>query len=124
MTVVIADDDKNFRRIFRRLLEREKGIRLLGEAEDGEEAVRLNLLLNPDIIFLALSMPKMSGLEATRRIKASRPESRVIILAIHDEEVYRRAALESGAEGFVLRKSLPRDLSSAIATPRASLAQG
>lgn len=123
MTVVIADDDKNFRRIFRRLLERE-GIRLLGEAEDGEEAVRLNLLLNPEIIFVALSMPKMSGLEATRRIKASRPESRVIILAVHDEDIYRRAALESGADGFVLRKSLPRDLSSAIATPRASLAQG
>ena len=124
VNIIIADDDKTFRGILRRLLERQQGVLLVGEAEDGEEAIRLHLRLRPEIIFVALSLPNASGLEVTRRIKASSPESRVIVLAIHDEEVYRRAAMESGADGFVLKKSLPEDLPSAIGIPRALPAHG
>lgn len=122
MTVVIADHDRNFRGILKRFLEKE-GVLLIGEAQDGEEALRLDRQLKPEIVFVALWIPKLNGLEVTRRIKAARPESRVIILAVHDEGVYRRAAMESGADGFVLRKSLPENLPSAIGSPRASLAR-
>lgn len=117
-TVLIADDDAGFRRVVRRLLEKEDGVALVGEAGDGEEAVRLNLQLRPEVVFMDIAMPKLDGLEATRRIKASRPETKVVVISIHNEEVYRKAATECGADDYVLKKRFVDGLRSAFGARR------
>jgi two-component system, NarL family, response regulator DegU len=114
ISVLLADDDAGFRRAVRRISEKEKDFRLVGEAEDGEEALRLEDELRPEIVFMDITMPRLDGLEATRRIKARRPGVKIIILTVHEEEAYRRAASESGADGFVLKKSLLADLNSTM----------
>lgn len=114
ISVLLADDDAGFRRAVRRISEREKEFRLVGEAADGEEALRLEHELRPEIIFMDITMPRLNGLEATRRIKARRPQVKVIILTVHEEEAYRKAATESGADGFVLKKSILSDLNSTM----------
>ncbi len=113
--VLIADDNPEFRRILKHVLQDEAQAILVGEAEDGEEAFELAQQLSPQVILMDIDMPRLSGLEATRQIKNRRPEAKVIILGINDEEAYRRAAAECGASGFVLKKRLLRELPSAIA---------
>ena len=81
---------------------------MVGEAEDGAEAIRLVHLLRPDIVLMDLVMPGVNGLEALRRIKAERPETKVIIMTVHTEDAYRRAAEASGADAFLLKKTLMR----------------
>ncbi len=115
--VLIADDNPEFRRILKHVLQDEAQAILVGEAEDGEEAFKLAQQLLPQVILMDMDMPKLNGLEATRQIKSLRPEAKVIILGVHDEAAYRRAATECGANGFVLKKSLLRELPSAIAAP-------
>jgi len=112
ISVLLADDDPGFRHAVRRLSEKEKDFRLVGEAADGEEALRLEHELRPEIVFMDITMPRLNGLEATRRIKARHPNVKVIILTVHEEEAYRKAASESGADGFVLKKSILSDLNS------------
>jgi DNA-binding NarL/FixJ family response regulator len=114
VTVLLVDDDAGFRSAVKRLAQRERDLQLVGEAKDGEEAVQMEQKLKPEIVFMDIAMPKLDGLEATRRIKARRPEVKVIILSIHEEEAYRRAALECGADGFVLKKSILSDLDAMI----------
>jgi DNA-binding NarL/FixJ family response regulator len=109
-TILIVDDDQGFREVVKRLLEREAEVSVAGEAGDGEEAVQRARELQPDVILMDLAMPRVDGLEATRRIKAERPETKVIILTIHNEEAYRRAALESGADVFLPKKTLMANL--------------
>lgn len=114
VTVLIADDDQAVRGAVRRLLARERGLRVVGEAADGEEAVRLALDLRPDIVLMDISMPRLDGLEATRRIKTERPEAKVIVLTIHSEEGYRRAAGVSGADAFLPKRASVDELLLAI----------
>jgi DNA-binding NarL/FixJ family response regulator len=116
VSVLLVDDDAGFRRAVKRVSEKEKDFRLVGEAEDGEEALRLERELQPQMIFMDINMPKLNGIEAARRIKARNPHVKIIILTAHDEEAYRRAATESGADGFVLKKSLLTDLNSTMRT--------
>lgn len=112
--VLVADDDGGVRKVVKRLLEKFGEFTVVGEAENGEEAVRLDQELKPEIILMDIAMPKVDGLEATRQIKALRPEAKVIIVTIHDEEAYRRLAKKWGADGFVLKKNLTADLRSAM----------
>lgn len=118
VSVLLVDDDAGFRKAVKRVSEREKDFRLVGEAENGEEALRLERELKPQMIFMDINMPKLNGIEATRQIKARSPHVKVIILTAHDEEAYRRAATESGADGFVLKKSILTDLNTTMRTPR------
>lgn len=113
--VLIVDDSPDFRKVLKHLLQKEEDVTLVGEAQDGEEAFVLAEQLRPQVILMDIDMPRLNGLEATRQIKSRRPEAKIVIVGIHDEEAYRRAALECGANGFVLKKSLLRELPSAIA---------
>lgn len=114
LSVLIADDDEEFRKLLKRLLEREGGVIFAGEAADGEQAAQLAQQLRPRLILMDIGMPGLDGLAATRRIKLRSPDVKIIIITVHTEEAYRRAAKECGADGFVLKKALIGDLRSAI----------
>ena len=105
-TILIVDDDQQFRTLMRQIPASYADLNVVGEAEDGAEAVRLTYELRPDLVLLDLAMPGVNGLEATRRIKAECPESQVIIVTVHTEDAYRRAAEDSGADAFLLKKTL------------------
>ncbi|MBI2884309.1 MAG: response regulator transcription factor [Candidatus Methylomirabilis oxyfera] len=114
INALIVDDDRAFRRVVRRLLEQAGDISVVGEAGDGEEAVELTQQLQPDVVLMDVAMPRVDGFEATRRIKAKRPQTKVIILTVHEEAVYRRAAGGSGADNFLIKKTLATKLLPAI----------
>jgi two-component system response regulator DegU len=122
LTVLIADDDRIFSGELRRLLE--CGRMVVLEARNGEEAVRLTHECQPDVVLMDMVMPRMSGLEATRRIKMARPHTKVIMLTVHDETQYRKAAVDSGADRFFLKKVLGAELIPAIATLMPGFAAG
>jgi DNA-binding NarL/FixJ family response regulator len=109
MNVLIADDDRRFRDVLRQLLAREPEVSV-SEARDGDEALRLARELHPSVVLMDITMPRVDGLEATRRIKALQPDTKVIIVTLHAEEPYRQAARESGADGFLLKKALMGEL--------------
>jgi DNA-binding NarL/FixJ family response regulator len=105
-TIVVVDDNARVRALIRGIAAQEPDFQVVGEAEDGAEAICLAQKLQPDIVLLDLVMPRVTGLEALRRIKAARPETKVIIVTVHDEDAYRQAAETSGADAFLLKKTL------------------
>ena len=109
--VVLADDQAMVRAGFRLILEAAADIEVLGEACDGEEAVSVTERLRPDIVLMDVQMPRMDGLEATRRI-TQRPEltSRVVILTTFERDDYVFGALRAGASGFLLKNAPPEEL--------------
>ncbi len=109
--VVLADDQAMVRAGFRLILEAAADIEVLGEACDGEEAVSITERLRPDIVLMDVQMPRMDGLEATRRI-TQRPEltSRVLILTTFERDDYVFGALRAGASGFLLKNAPPEEL--------------
>jgi DNA-binding NarL/FixJ family response regulator len=114
INTLIADDDYLFRITVRRLLEQAPEVSVVGEANDGEEAIQLAQELQPDLVLMDISMPRLDGLEATRRIKAERPNTKVIILTVHQEEAYRKAAGECRADAFLTKKTVGSQLLPAI----------
>lgn len=110
ITTLIVDDDLAFRRAVRQLLERAPEVSVVGEATDGEEALQLAQTLQPDVVLMDITMPRMDGLEAARRIKAERPEVKVIVLTVHQEEVYRKMAYERGVDAFLTKKTVGTQL--------------
>ncbi len=108
MVMLIVDDDRAFRTELRRLMVPEYAEVM--EAEDGEEALRIAQAVRPDIILMDITLPRMDGLEATRRVKAVRAETKILILTVHDEQAYRRAAEESGADAFLTKKNVAAHL--------------
>jgi len=114
ISVLLVDDHSLVRRGFRRMLDDEPDIAVLGEAGDGAEAVKLALELKPSVIVMDCALPGMNGLEATRRILEARPESRVLMLSMHPEETLVRQALEAGARGYVLKNAIDLELGASI----------
>ena len=101
--VIIADDHAVVREGTRHILEQEQDVEVVGEARDGVEAVALAESVSPDVAILDISMPTMGGIEATERIKASRPGTAVLILTSYDDDRYVFALLAAGAAGYLLK---------------------
>ena len=114
ITVLLVDDHALVRRGFRRILEDDAGIAVVGEASDGKEAVRLAKELQPQVIVMDCAMPAMNGLEATRRILENQPQAAILMLSMHSEDTLVRQALEAGARGYVLKNAMDLNLAGAI----------
>jgi DNA-binding NarL/FixJ family response regulator len=112
--ILVVDDQGNFRRMLRSFLEMNPGWQVCGEASDGWEAIVRSIELNPDIVIMDLEMPKLNGLEATRRIHKLCPSTQVLILTFHKFSSLPRIAEESGAQGVVLKSELSKALAKAI----------
>jgi two-component system, NarL family, response regulator LiaR len=105
-TILIVDDNPGLRELVRWIAAQEPDLEVVGEAADGAEALQLTHARRPDIVMLDLIIPQLNGLEALRRIKAERPETKVIIVTMHSEDAYRCAAEDDGADAFLLKKTL------------------
>jgi len=114
ISVLLVDDHSLVRRGFRRMLEDEADLTVVGEAGDGAEAVRLAQELKPDVIVMDCAMPGTSGLIATRQILATSPKQAILMLSMHSEETLVRQALDAGAMGYVLKNAVDLELPSAI----------
>lgn len=112
--VLIVDDHAILRDGIRSLLARQEGIKVVGEASNGREALARVGELRPDIVLMDVAMPVMDGLEATRRIKESYPEVSILILTQHDSQEYVSPLLQAGASGYVLKRSGGREVVTAI----------
>jgi DNA-binding NarL/FixJ family response regulator len=112
--VLVADDQPLVRSGFRMILDERPDIELVGEAEHGVEAIELARTLNPDVILMDVRMPRLDGVEATRRLLADGTSARILILTTFDLDEYVYAALQAGASGFLLKDVRPDELVDAI----------
>lgn len=114
VTIILADDHTIVRQGLAKLLEGEPDFRVVGEAENGREAVSKVEELKPDVVIMDISMPMLNGIEATRQIKKIRPRTRVIILSMHCHDRYIRELFSLGASGYLLKDSTGNDIVKAI----------
>ena len=114
-TVVVVDDDPDYLWLVRVILEmRGERITIVGEAASGEEALAVVLRERPDVVIADLMMPRLNGLELTRRIKQDRPQTKILLMSAYTEDTYRRIASVSGADGFVNKHLIHTGLLPAI----------
>jgi len=114
ISVLLVDDHSLVRRGFRRMLEDEPGIRVLGESSDGFEAVEAAKQLRPNVVVMDFALPSMNGAIATRRILEALPETRVLMLSMHAEPDYVRTCLDAGARGYLLKNAMDLELVAAV----------
>ena len=114
ITIVLADDHNVMRSGLRLLLERHEDLRVVGEANNGREAVDLVAALRPDIAVMDIAMQLLNGIEATRKIAASAAHTQVVILSMHSDESYVLRALNVGARAYILKDSAEDDLTRAV----------
>src|SRR5207245_11402904 len=114
ISVLLVDDHSLVRRGFRRMLEDEEDIHVVGEASDGEEAVKLARALKPQVVVMDCALPGISGLQATRKILQLAPETLILMLSMHAEETWVRQAMDAGARGYVLKNAMDLELGPAI----------
>ena len=114
ITVLLVDDHSLVRRGFRRMLEDEPDMEVVGEAGDGEESVKLAKQLHPRVVVMDCALPGMNGLEATRQIIEDSPQTAVLMLSMHSESTWVRQAIDAGAKGYVLKNAMDLELGSAI----------
>ena len=112
--VLLAEDHTIVRKGLRSLLDGETDIEVIGEAEDGREAVQKTQQLRPDIVLMDITMPGLNGLEATRQIKKRFPEVKVLVLTMHANEEYILQVLQAGASGYVVKQAVVGELVSAL----------
>ena len=114
ITVLLVDDHDVVRTGLRSFLETQPGVQVVGEARDGEEAIRFAVELCPKIILMDISMPRMDGLEATRKIKSSNPEALILTLTVHEDKQYFMEMLGAGAAGYMTKQAAADELVAAI----------
>ena len=114
ITVLLVDDHSLVRRGFRRILEDEEGMTVVGEASNGVEAIRSAYELKPKVIVMDLSMPELDGVQATKEIVKHLPGTEVLVLSMHADDNYVRNALDAGAKGYLLKSAIDVDLVGAI----------
>ena len=114
ITVLLVDDHGLVRRGFRRMLEDEPGIQVVGEASDGNDAVEAAARLHPAVVVMDFALPSMNGAVATRCILKARPETAVLILSMHSEPSYVRTCLDAGARGYLLKNAMDLELVDAV----------
>jgi len=114
ISVLLVDDHSLVRRGFRRILEDAPDIKVVGEASDGEEAVRLARELKPQLIIMDCALPGIGGLVATRRILEKAPETAILMLSMHAEDTLVRQALNAGAKGYILKSAVDMELVTAV----------
>ena len=114
ISVLLVDDHSLVRQGFRRILEDEPDVTVVGEAGDGNEAVRLARELKPKVIVMDCALPGASGLIATRKILEFAPEQIILMLSMHSEETWVRQALDAGARGYILKSALDLELPAAV----------
>lgn len=112
--ILLVDDQALIRMGFRMVLEAEPDITVVGEAGDGAEALQRMRALHPDVVLMDVRMPRLDGIDATRRLIAEHPAARVIVLTTFDLDEYAFAAIRAGASGFLLKDALPQELAGAI----------
>jgi DNA-binding NarL/FixJ family response regulator len=114
ITVLLAEDHTVVREGFRKLLDAEDDLEVVGEAQTGRQAVALARKLRPDVVVMDIAMPLLNGLEATRQILKAAPGTRVLILSAHSDDAYVEQATELGVAGFLVKQTSSHDLSRAI----------
>ena len=114
LTVLIVDNSWEFRHLLKRLLRSSPEIEIIGEAENGRQALDLTRLLLPDVVLMDVRMPRLNGLESTGLLKQEMPETEVIVLSLHDIEEYREEALASGASRYIIKRNMVHELIPAI----------
>jgi len=114
ISVLLADDHSLVRRGFRRMLEDDEAIEVVGEAANGDEAIEMTRRLRPAVVVMDVAMPGTNGLAATRAIVAEHPAVAVLMLSMHAEATLVRQALDHGARGYVLKNALDLDLAAAV----------
>jgi len=114
ITILLADDHTIVREGFRKMLEFEDDLEVIGEAKDGRQAVAMAKELLPAVILMDIAMPLLNGLEATRQVLRAVPTAKVLMLSAHNDDAYVKNAVESGAMGFLLKQTSAHDVCRAI----------
>jgi DNA-binding NarL/FixJ family response regulator len=114
ITVLLVDDHSLVRRGFRRMLEDEADMEVVGEAGNGEDSIKLAKELHPQVVVMDCALPGMNGLQATRQIIEDLPDTAVLMLSMHSESTWVRQAVEAGARGYVLKNAMDLELGPAI----------
>src|ERR1700722_9023185 len=114
ITVLLVDDHSLVRRGFRRMLEDESDMEVVGEAGDGEESIKLAKKLHPKVVVMDCALPGMNGLQATRQIIEDSPDTAVLMLSMHSESTWVRQAIEAGAKGYILKSAMNLELGPAV----------
>jgi DNA-binding NarL/FixJ family response regulator len=114
ISVLLVDDHSLVRRGFRRILEDEESMKVVGEASNGVEAIRTAYELKPKVVVMDLSMPELDGVQATKEIVKHLPGTAVLVLSMHADDNYVRNALDAGAKGYLLKSAIDVDLVGAI----------
>jgi len=114
ISVLLVDDHALVRRGFRRMLEDDPGIQVVGEASDGHDAVEAAAKFRPAVVVMDFALPSMNGAVATRQIRKANPDTAVLILSMHSEPTYVRTCLEAGALGYLLKNAMDLELVAAV----------
>ena len=112
--VILVDDHALVRQGFRRILEEEPGMQVVGEAGNAHDGVALARTARPDVVLMDMSMPDANGIHAAREILRDRPETKVLVLSMYSDAQYVRSALDAGVSGYILKSALETDLTRAV----------
>jgi len=110
LRILVADDHEGFRRSLSAFLQTQAGVEIVGEARDGVEAVNQTAWLHPDLVLMDLQMPNRDGYTATKEIKKNLPETKVVILSMYGDDMYRRQAWQFAADGFIDKSAMKNAL--------------